>query len=48
MPLAHLQLERFRCIAEARLDPDSIFNAISRFARERDARLARQRAMLAD
>lgn len=34
-------------IAEARLDPDSIFEGVLRFAREREARLARQREALA-
>lgn len=34
-------------IAEAHLDPDSIHAAIARFARDRDARLARQRSALA-
>jgi transketolase len=33
-------------IAEARLDPDSIFAGVERFARERSQRLARQRALL--
>ena len=33
-------------IAEAHLDPDSIFHAIQRFARERDQRMARQRGFL--
>jgi transketolase len=33
-------------IAEAHLDPDSIFRGIERFARERRERLARQRGML--
>jgi len=33
-------------IAEARLDPDSIFAGVRRFARDRDERLSRQRAML--
>ena len=34
-------------IAEAGLDPDSIFRAVARFARERDDRLERQRRALA-
>jgi transketolase len=34
-------------IAEAHLDPESIFAGIQRFARERDARLRRQRELLA-
>jgi transketolase len=33
-------------IAEAHLDPDSIFAGVRRFARDRDERLSRQRAML--
>ncbi len=33
-------------IAEARLDADSILDGIRRFARDRDERLARQRAAL--
>jgi hypothetical protein len=33
-------------IAEARLDPDSIFAGVERFALERPHRLARQRAAL--
>jgi hypothetical protein len=33
-------------IAEANLDPESIYEAIARFARERDERLARQRDAL--
>jgi hypothetical protein len=33
-------------IAEAHLDPDSIFAGVQRFARDRDERLSRQRAML--
>jgi len=33
-------------IAEAHLDPDSIFNGIRRFARERDQRVARQRDLM--
>ena len=33
-------------IAEAHLDPVSIFNGIERFARQRDLRMARQREML--
>ena len=35
-------------IEEAHLDPDSIFKAIQLFARDRDTRLARQKAALAD
>ena len=34
-------------IAEAHLDPDSIFAAVRRFAADRDTRLARQAAFLA-
>ena len=34
-------------IAEAHLDPESIFTGIQRFARDRDLRLARQREILA-
>ena len=34
-------------IAEAHLDPESIFAGIERFARDRDLRMARQREMLA-
>jgi transketolase len=34
-------------IAEAHLDPESIFAGIQRFARERDVRLSRQRELLA-
>jgi transketolase len=34
-------------IAEARLDPESIFRGVLRFAREREARLERQRRALA-
>ena len=34
-------------IAEAHLDADSIFAGIKRFANDRDARLARQREILA-
>ena len=34
-------------IAEAHLDPESIFTGIQRFARDRDLRLARQRELLA-
>ncbi len=34
-------------IAEAHLDPESIFAGIQRFARDRDSRLGRQREMLA-
>ena len=34
-------------IAEARLDPDSIYEGIARFVREREARLERQRKALA-
>jgi transketolase len=33
-------------IAEAHLDPDSIFAAVQRFARERPQRLSRQRSLL--
>jgi len=33
-------------IAEAHLDPESIFNGIERFAKERDQRMARQRDMV--
>jgi transketolase len=33
-------------IAEAHLDAESIFAGVERFAREREQRLARQRAML--
>src|SRR5271157_2483106 len=33
-------------IAEAHLDPESIFAGIQRFARERDVRLSRQRELL--
>jgi len=33
-------------IAEARLDPDSIFAGVHRFAQERPTRLGRQRALL--
>lgn len=33
-------------IAEARLDPDSIFEGVVRFGREREERLARQRRAL--
>ncbi|MDR2215262.1 MAG: hypothetical protein LBE59_05400 [Nevskiaceae bacterium] len=33
-------------IEEAHLDPESIFNGIERFARDRDARIARQKAAL--
>jgi hypothetical protein len=33
-------------IAEARLDPDSIFAGVRRFAEERPARLDRQRSLL--
>jgi len=35
-------------IAEAHLDPKSIFAGIQRFAKERDQRLSRQRHLLAD
>ena len=34
-------------IAEAHLDPESIFTGIQRFAHDRDARLSRQRELLA-
>ena len=34
-------------IAEAHLDPESIFTGIQRFARDRDLRMARQRELLA-
>jgi hypothetical protein len=34
-------------ITEAGLDPESIFEAVVRFARERDSRLERQRQALA-
>ncbi|HLH41780.1 MAG TPA: hypothetical protein VKV74_02250 [Bryobacteraceae bacterium] len=34
-------------LAEAHLDPDSIFNGVRRFAQDRPERLTRQRAMLA-
>ena len=33
-------------IAEAHLDPDSIFAGVQRFAQERPKRLSRQRALL--
>ncbi len=33
-------------IAEAHLDPDSIFAGVQRFAQERPTRLSRQRAFL--
>jgi transketolase len=33
-------------IAEAHLDPESIFQGVERFARDRDARLSRQRASI--
>ena len=33
-------------IAEAHLDPDSIFAGVQRFAQERPQRLSRQRALL--
>jgi hypothetical protein len=33
-------------IAEAHLDPDSIFAGIQRFAKDRGARLAQQRELL--
>ena len=33
-------------IAEAHLDPDSIFAGVQRFAQERPTRLSRQRALL--
>jgi len=33
-------------IAEADLDPDSIFAAVQRFAQERPKRLSRQRSLL--
>ena len=35
-----------RMIAEAHLDPDSIFAGVQRFAQERPSRLSRQRALL--
>jgi len=35
-------------IAEAHLDPKSIFAAVERFARERESRIARQREMLGE
>jgi hypothetical protein len=34
-------------IAEAHLDPKSIFSGVERFARERDRRIASQRNLLA-
>ena len=33
-------------IAEAHLDPESVFAGVQRFAQERPARLSRQRALL--
>jgi hypothetical protein len=33
-------------IAEAHLDPESLFNGVQRFAHDRDARIARQRDLL--